>query len=449
MHSAQDWQTFWEEQIRPRYIRRLSKQNESSTVGKAKADRSPTPTRMVGSKTLVPTGEDRMIAEALSSPPYRPESPSMQLQSPPLVRQSPNKIKLVTGLDRPYDLQENGHSIEQILPTADGKAKRKRAILEDEIPSSSPPESMRTPKRIRQNMSGSVREIASTPDRIPTGTGNRPDSPLFINSEDEEEEDSVKSEDIDTNNESPLGKEPSETLSEPERKNVDTQDIFNDITQKIDLETPPPDEGPENSDTLLQDSTEFIDLEVPLPDEGWDDEDSGAEASSESEPTATNIHDQQRASRQGTQAFFRGQTAIPDFNVAEPEGGWDHVIPSSPPPIPSSPPAEESESSSDVEAETDAWIDAHVTDELSIDEVLLALKSCSMNTDLAEEVLESLKKNENESKILPENKRGVWTETDDGDLYATDARKIERLEAKHGKGCVDARFEFLSFYASA
>lgn len=328
---------------------------------------------------------------------------------------------------------------ENIVSAIDENMRRNRTTLEEELPSSSPPEMMRSPKRLRRNGSEPIREIASTPDKLPVRSGNRPDSPLFIDSEDDDEEDEYDLEDEIAVNESPMGKQPSETLSEPGYVPQATQGILMDTTQKIDFDVLPPDEDWDDKDAFLREPTQAIDFEVPPPDQGWDDEDSGAVASSESESTATEISDR-RPARQGTQAILRGQTAAPDFEVPEPEGGWEHVIPSSPPPIPSSPPAESEVS--DVDAQTEAWINTHAVDGISIDQVLSALKCTSMDTDLAEVVLTSVR---NYGRI-PRDKRGIWTDVDDEDLSSPDARNIQTLESKHGKECLTARWEFLSFY---
>ena len=424
--------------MRPRYLKQLSKQTVSAAVERMKPNKSRASTPPMGPKPTRDFKDDSGISRKSRSPSYRPESPSMQLESTRLERRSPKENDSATDFDESYDERYRGKLTEQASPAASENSKRKRAILEEEVPSSSPPEPVRTPKRVRQDRFEPLLEIASTPDRAPTGRGDRADSPLFIESEDEEED---ESEDDFVGIESQFGRQPSETLSEPEYRTADTQDIFRDITQEIDLDIPSPDEGRENSDSPMQESTDPIDYEIPPPDEGWDDEDPGAEASSESESTAAGVH-YSRPGRQGTQALFRGETVVPDFDIAEPEGGWDHVIPSSPAPVSSSPAAESEVS--DVEAQTDAWIDAHAINGLSIDDVLLVLKASSMNTDLAEEVLRSMKKD----RTLPENKRGIWTETDDNDLHATDARKIQRLQSKHGKDSLEARWDFLSFYGS-
>ena len=369
------------------------------------------------------------------SPTPHPESPSIQLRSPSLHPQKSKSTNTHTITDGPCD------SGREIL-TIDERLKRKRAALEEELPSSSPPQTKSSPKRIRQNRPSPIREIASTPDRTPTRAGIRPSSPLFIESEDDEED---KDEGLDNNNavnESALEKEPSHTFSEPDHVMADTQDILRAATQRIDFDIPLPNEEWDSKDFSSQEPSDIIDLEVPQPEGGWDDKDLKADVSSESEFPANGVYES-RPIRQGTQALLRGQTAAPDFDVVEPEGGWDNAIPSSPPPMPSSPPAESEVS--DVDAQMDAWINAHATEGLTIDKVLSTLKCTSMNTDLAEVVFESMKKGDQ----VPENQRGVWTEIDDEDLGSTDARKIQRLELKHGKDCLTARWEFLSFYGSA
>ena len=288
--------------------------------------------------------------------------------------------------------------------------------------------------------------------------------------ETEEEVDSDEEADFEPSsaaNGSPEGNQPSETLSEPGYAVADTQDIFQGTTQHVDLSFPLPEnesddrplsrhesiqpldidtpslkqESDDEDDLFLREPTQVIDFEVPPPDGGFKDEDTGAEASSESGSTITEVYDP-RPPREGTQAILRGQTMAPNFEIPEPEGGWDHAIPSLPPSTPRSPVAEIVVS--DIDAQLEAWIDANTTAGITVDDGLAALKCTSMNTELAERVLQSVRK----TKKIPENQRGVWTEIDDEDLEATDARKIERIKLKHGENGLEARWDFLNYYRS-
>lgn len=448
-HSAQQWQSFWEESVRARYLRRKAKQIVKSTPKEDIPPRAQTSTpsrrpNATSEGSSSPFTKEVVTARIRSkSPSYRPDSPSMQLIDPSLY--TPRKTKdYSTKYSSPsHTSRPDSKSAKNLSPAINETLKRKRAVLEEEVPSSSPLEIAPSPKRNRSIGTEPIREIASTPDRSPIHHSNRPDLPLFIESGDDEEEAEESDSEYDVHVDgSPLGKQPSDTLSEPGRKTGDTQVVFEDATQQIDFDIPPPGGKWDDEDPYLEEPTQQTDFALPPPEEGWDDEDTGAEASSESESTSPEIDDP-RPVRQQTQAIFRGKTPAPDLDVADPEGGWEHVIPSSPALTPS-PPAGTSEIS-DVEAQTEAWINAHVAEGISIDDVIAVLKSTSMDTSLAENVLKNM---EQRGRKL-ENRRGVWTETDDEDLGSTDARKIQRLESKHGKDCLTARWEFLSFYGAA
>lgn len=269
----------------------------------------------------------------------------------------------------------------------------------------------------------------------PVRSGMRPESPHSIRDDSELDDEGYLQE-------SPLGKQASETLSELGHRINDTQAVLANASQQSDLDIPQLDSDRDDRDAFLREPTQQVDFDVPPPVNGWDDEDSGAEASSESESTATELHDLRPAILE-TQAILRGKTPAVDFDVPDPEGGWDQVLPSWPPPMPSSPDTENG--ISDVDAQTEAWINGQVARGTSVDHVITVWKATSMDTDLAEEVLKLVGKDAE----MPREKKGVWTETDDEDLGATDARKIQRLESKHGKDGLTARWEFLNFYKSA
>ena len=324
--------------------------------------------------------------------------------------------------------------------SADESLKRKHPTLDEEIPSSSPIQARLSPKRRRPDLSEMPREIASTPEGSPKSSGKRTTSPLFIDNDDESEEDNSGSEADFYENESPIGQDPSETLSKPRRGARDTQSLFREPTLPIDFDVPPLGEDWDEEELEYQNTSRMFDFDVPPPKEGWDDENPKAEPSesdSRLETGATEAYDAQRAIRSETQAIFQRQTQPPDFTVAEPVGGWDS------PPMPAS--SDNESEALDVDIQTDAWIDAHINEKFSEEQVTAALKSCTMDTSLAEEVLKHL---ESEGKI-PDDRKGVWTEMDDEDLGSTDARTIQKLEKKHGADGIKARWDFLSFLGTA
>ena len=320
--------------------------------------------------------------------------------------------------------------------TPDKSLKRKHLTLDEEIPSSSPIQGTLSPKRIRPDLSELPREIASTPEGSPKASGKREYSPLFVESDDESEKDNSGSEGQD----SPIGRNPSETLSSPRRGARDTQSLFREPTLPIDFAVPPLGEDSDEEELEYQNTNRMFDFDVLPPKESWNGENTGSELSESdriSQTGATEAHDAQRANRSGTQAIFQKQTQTPDFTVAEPNGGWDS---------PSMPPSSDIESEAlDVDVQTDAWIDAHINEDFSEEQVTTALKSCTMDTSLAEEVLKHLG---SEGKI-PDDRRGVWTERDDENLGSTDARTIQKLEKKHGADGIKARWDFLSFLGTA
>jgi len=242
--------------------------------------------------------------------------------------------------------------------------KRKPSVLEEEFPSSSPPEASASPKRTRFSESKMPREIASTPDRSPRSQRKEPEhkdrySPLFVDL-DSEDEDPL--EDIPEEKNSLPGQEPSEQESEPDHDRGTTQNIFREPSPYI------------------------------------------------------------------------------DFDVAPPGDDWE-----ADPQVPESPPPDTASSQSDINAQVDAWIDSYVAKGYTFEQVVSALKATSIDTELSEKVLDMVGKNGD----LPQDWKGVWTVADDEDLQSADARKVQRLQNKHGEDIFNARFEFLEFYEAS
>lgn len=288
---------------------------------------------------------------------------------------------------------------------------------------------------------------------------------MFISLDLEEDEPSLPEE--TTGNDSPLGQQLSETLSDSGRLINNTQAVFEDATQPIDFDIPAPEWGWDNEGFLLQDSSQPVGFDVPPPGNGgedrhgikestqlgdfdllpegrWDEVEPQvkSESESESESPNTGVYDPQ-PTLPDTQAILRSKTPAPDFSIPDPDGGWDSLMLSSPPIMPDSPRAESVFSQADLKDQMDAWIDAHATKGISVEQVESVLMSTSMDTVLAHKVLRHLAK----KGMLPKDWRGVWTESDDEELKSTDARNIQRLEKKHGADCLTARWEFLDFYA--
>ena len=352
----------------------------------------------------------------------------------PYVQASSGNGKSTTNITSSAGLDMRDKStLSKMSGLADENLKRKHATLDEEIPSSSPIQGRLSPKRRRPDASEMPLEIASTPEGSPKYAGKRAYSPLFIDSDDESDED-------DSGSEADGSQDHSEILSKPRRGARDTQSLFREPTLPIDFDVPPPGEDWDEEELEYKTTSRMSDFDVPPPQEGWDDENPNAEPSesgSRIESGATEAHDTPRAHRSETQAILQKQTQSPDFTVAEPVGGWDS------PPTPAS--SDNESEALDVDIQTDAWIDVHINEKFSEEQVTAALKSCTMDTSLAEEVLKHLESEGN----IPDDRRGVWTEVDDEDLGSPDARTIQKLEKKHGADGIKARWDFLSFLGTA
>ena len=339
--------------------------------------------------------------------------------------------------------------------------KRKYVATEEDLPSSSPLGPI-SPKRRRPSGSELPVEIASTPEKRRGPDIEEPSSPLLIKLELEEDEPSLTNLD---ESDSLLGQQLSETLSEPGHYVENTQAFFEAATPFIDFDIPAPEGGWDNEEHLVPNSSQAVSFDIPLADNGNEDNKQGIKESAElvdfdpvspeggwdepeaqvkegSESPNAQIYEPQPTLPE-TQAILQSTTPAPDFSIPDPDGGWGSLIASSPPAMPSSPRAESVFSDTALREQMDAWIDAHAIKGISVEQVESVLKSTSMDTDLAHKALRHLAK----TGTLPRNRRGVWTESDDEDLKSTDARKIQRLQEKHGTDSFTARWDFLDYYA--
>ena len=212
-----------------------------------------------------------------------------------------------------------------------------------------------------------------------------------------------------------------------------------------------------STQSLLREPTPYPDLDIAAPDGGWDSLEGSEDGNAVPDGNAEEFDadDRLQPSRAGTQAIFDGATPVPDLYPLLPDyEGFDSAAPSSPPEIPRLPPRAESVvSSSNLSAEQDAWIESFVSRRFSVETVETILASSSMNSKVAADALESLPRNARiftspETIIIPKDRRGVWTAADDKDLASTDARRITRLEEKHGKDSISSRWEFLEYWNS-
>ena len=340
--------------------------------------------------------------------------------------------------------------------------KRKHNTFEDDLPSSSPIGPI-SPKRRRPSGLELPVEIASTPEKGRELNVEVSSSPLSIKLELEEDEPTFPA--LYSGILSPFGQQLPDTLSEPGNVAKNTQAVFENDTPLIDFDVPAPEGGWDNEELLVQDSSQpvsldllpstedsrednkdgikeslqLIDFDLAPPDGGWGEQD--PEIKSEPGSENTEIYDPQ-PTLPDTQALLQSKTPAPDFTIPDPDGGWNDLIGSSPPVAPSSPRAESVFSQTELNDQIDAWIDAHAVNGASVETVESVLKSTSMDTALAHKALRRLAK----KGALPTTWKGVWTGSDDEDLRSTDARRIQRLQEKHGAECFRARWDFLDFY---
>lgn len=286
--------------------------------------------------------------------------------------------------------------------------KRKREAFEDDSPS----------KRRQETISVPI-EIASTPDQSPVRQHTDP-SPKT--SEDEhfrtvdEIFDEMRQNEVDGSSDQEItqetnrafGRQASPILSELDNAARSTQAMFEDLTQSIDLDVLPPEEG-----WVKKMKREALENSVP--------------------ELQIQIMDTQG---------LNSATQVPDLSMPGPDGGWNSNHRPSSPETPGPPPADDLDQA-EINARLDAWIDGHVAAGFSADKAILALECTSLDHRLADEVLQFMKTHREQ---IPPQRRGVWTEEDDEDLESPDARRILRTEEKHGRKLVGLRWDFLAAY---
>ena len=195
------------------------------------------------------------------------------------------------------------------------------------------------------------------------------------------------------------------------------------------------DEDEAESETLADE------LDLAEPTGGWDDD----LQLDEPPPSFQNAGSKRSQKPQSTQAILDSDTQAVDLNLAEPDGGWATAIATQ---GNDAAPVEETSQASTAEGDyvpaLDRWIDERVLGGASEDVVITALKCTSMQTALAETLLQSLAQDGG----IPQNMAGVWSTEDDDALMGTDGRRIKRVEEKHGKEAFEARWNFLKEYNS-
>ncbi|KAL8822695.1 MAG: hypothetical protein Q9191_006575 [Dirinaria sp. TL-2023a] len=488
--SGKDWRDFWEKSVRELYVRRRRREYLkadtaiSNTEPRAHVASGRRTHPAVVSRRSSPRPQDKNPDRSQRSPSIQPQSSKASNRSPSLPIRSPLEVKpsdqpspdvsrvkvskVIERLRHPATEAANGEELPLFLPEPSPERseplKKKRGLfVEDELPSSSPPgmpiPRSASPKRLRRETPGSKRlEIASTPDNSPHRSTLTAE--LFLGARDAETvnisdgEEETESEGTDVNDgedqgdASLLGRPASPTLSSPSRTIANSQ------------LSPRPD-----TQAVFEDTTQLVDLEVPPPEEGWDEEDEdGDEDDDELEPVEPDPNSQLIDSPPAqvipetqpkvpdTQHLFDSKTQVPDFALAEPDGGWDTLdLPSSPPrvtpderssPVPAPPRAARSPTPSPelLTTSINRFLDDHVSVGYAADDCLAALKATSIDLELAVFVLRYMTKRG--KGRIPRHERGIWTQDDDSDLEASDARKVERVYQKHGTEAVERRWEF-------
>lgn len=422
-HSAQEWQNFWEANIRPIYLKQLAKEG------------------MKIEKPTAPVSPEEIDEAHLHKSPSRNPSSSKVLSRSPLQermthRPSPQKAEVVrtASTSSSEDESVDPRSV-RVLPDSNRSLKRKRTTVEGHHPTSSPPNYLTSQAVKRQRGEKGVArptEIPSTPERFPLTECRT--TPIVIKREIgylEDDESAVDQEE---------GDEGEEEAEDEEYDEVDLPRAPSQSLSEPDYHHPKP-------WSLSRGPRRRLNFEIPPPVGGWNDEDDlggslqGPEIGS------------QRRGRQDTQGLLRETPQI-DFTVAEPDEGWDLLVP----PLPSSPPGPTSQTATDEDdrdstpdvvmterdliAKLETWIDARINSGIDVDHIDLALKSASNHPDLADVVLEALQRGEG----VPDDVKGVWTKEDDECLEAVDARRIDQMIGKHGREALDRRYEFLRLY---
>lgn len=90
--------------------------------------------------------------------------------------------------------------------------------------------------------------------------------------------------------------------------------------------------------------------------------------------------------------------------------------------------------------QTENWITSRLKSKKASNEqqLIQALRCCSMEPNLADKVLKSLRA----GKGIPGDMRGVWTAEDDKCLQTGQSRDIERLLEKHGDDFYQKRVDY-------
>ncbi|KAI4120043.1 MAG: hypothetical protein LQ338_007201 [Usnochroma carphineum] len=484
-HSAKEWQAFWEKSIRPVYLNRKAKAASSpqEAQGPARFDTGEKDQSEQQESISLPVRSSPSLKgrNGSGSPSYRPESPT---------NYSKAAMTHTISVD---SVAESVDGANEVRPAVGSPAKRKRlaSVEIQEVPSSSPSETVRPPKRLRHgNVDSPLGEVEQPsqpgplehkaieiPDTYATnkaGGGTPVEIVDYLDNDqessaplDEEEYDSEKSPSISPE----LGRSPVKSFSNTQRNVSKTQAAFEEPVLPIDYDLALPEggfgdedddqgKGIRNVDGEPDDESQETEIFHSLEAEEEDERPSGPRLIPLESPSDSSSIPRSsppaaappKHSQPTTQDLPAADTQQADYSLPAPEGGWDAALlpssqpdlpPSSPPEIPDqSPPTKESPSPDPAE-QLDAFIDHHLSLGFDEDDIHLALKCTSMDPVLSVKVLKAMRRNGGK---VPREIKGCWTEEDDKELDSVDARRIRRLEEKHGKENFEARWAFLEEY---
>lgn len=482
-HPAREWADLWTHHVRPVFLKERAQETHRTTTFAASSHRqhSLSPKRSIAptpSKTHPSIDMDakNIRSRSLSCGPISPmichRSSTLPVRTPAKKQNAYISRSDSPGIDQEDDMPWEHDEPTVFLPmlrtatlclstersasrerSDSGSPKRKRATVDkSDLPSSSPPGSTLplplSNKRQRLNKSRTgLLEIASTPENSPTRDLQKPFQ--FLSKEDPEVvgileddscEDSSSTDSLTPDYDSrPHGRQASLTLSSPTRAVPETQTA---TTQAI-----------------YQDPTQDVDLDVPPPDEGWDDESLHDGVASGPNPNIQPVDfdpaltiPETQFTLPDTQGLLDRGTYVPEFDIAEPDSGWDGVgiVPSLSPPMPASRSSSPRDAANgpptpDDVAAMDAWASSKLALGYHYEDVVEALKVTSTaDCELADYVLMYM--NGKGKGQIPQDEPGVWTESDDADLHSTEARRIEKMHKKHGEKRCDSRFEYNLHY---
>ncbi|KAL8905048.1 MAG: hypothetical protein Q9207_002863 [Kuettlingeria erythrocarpa] len=487
--------------------------------------------RPVDLKRIAESTSGLSETQATAKPITTREEPAEQQETTTLpVRTSPSKPLLVernvpASPKSPTDYSETAPTgelsknpvIESVDGTSDARRtarsplKRKRLTSEEveEVPSSSPPEKVKSPKRLRSNdmqapinalkssplhaeVESTVREVPDTYAVDTPAKAHTADPCDYIEIEDDSSE-HMYEEDYDSDAPYPvspeLGRSPSKTINDTQRNVSETQAAFDQAIPDIDFGLALPEGGFGDEEEMENDGTPRAELEI----EDQDSEDEifhSLEANEEDEqdsfhstthplpansspspgsdfgpdsipPSSPPLPISPNYTNSTTQALLNAETQQPDYSLPGPEGGWppelfppssqsDNSPSSSLNILPSSQPEPHKQALPTIRTpspnpadQIDDFIDRHISLGYTDDAIHTALKCTNLDPDLSVKVLQVMKANKGR---VPKDMRGCWTEEDDQDLESVDARRIRRLEEKHGKGALEARWAWLEDY---